>query len=99
MSAKIGLFYGSTTGKTDAIAELIRDEFGSKNVRLHCISEARDRDFAGYDYLIVGSPTWGIGAWLLVAKAMFWGGLFDPWMNGGEVDPIITPIELCNWQN
>jgi flavodoxin I len=61
MSAKIGLFYGSTTGKTDAIAELIRDEFGSKNVRLHCISESRDRDFAGYEYLIIGSPTWGIG--------------------------------------
>jgi len=61
MSAKIGLFYGSTSGKTDAIAELIRDEFGSKNVRLHCISEARDRDFAGYNYLIIGSPTWGIG--------------------------------------
>ncbi|NJL64523.1 MAG: flavodoxin [Methylacidiphilales bacterium] len=61
MSAKIGLFYGSTTGDTDAIAELIRDEFGSNNVRLHCISEARDRDFAGYNYLIMGSPTWGIG--------------------------------------
>jgi flavodoxin I len=61
MSAKIGLFYGSTTGNTDAIAELIRDEFGSKNARLHCISEASDRDFAGYKYLIIGSPTWGIG--------------------------------------
>ncbi|NJL83667.1 MAG: chlorophyll a/b binding light-harvesting protein [Chloroflexaceae bacterium] len=34
----------------------------------------------------------GVGAWLLVAKALFWGGLFDPWMaNGGDVRVIIHP--------
>jgi flavodoxin I len=61
MLAKIGLFYGSTTAKTDAIAELIRDEFGGGMVKLHCMAEARKEDFAKYSYLIIGSPTWGIG--------------------------------------
>ncbi|MBF2065855.1 MAG: flavodoxin [Calothrix sp. C42_A2020_038] len=61
MSAKIGLFYGSTTGNTDAIAELIRNEFGKGIVDLHCIAETREQDFADYDNLIIGSPTWGLG--------------------------------------
>lgn len=61
MSAKIGLFYGSTTGNTDAIAELIRLEFGKGLIDLHCMAEATEQDFADYDYLIIGSPTWGIG--------------------------------------
>jgi flavodoxin I len=61
MSAKIGLFYCSTTGKTDAIAELIRNEFGSEIVNLHCVAEASKKDFVDYKHLIIGSPTWGIG--------------------------------------
>lgn len=61
MSAKIGLFYGSTTGKTDAVAEIIRDEFGAKLVDLHDIAEAGKEDIESYDYLIIGSPTWNIG--------------------------------------
>ncbi|OKH54537.1 flavodoxin [Calothrix sp. HK-06] len=61
MSAKIGLFYGSTTGNTDAIAELIRNEFGKGLIDLHCMAEATEQDFADYDNLIIGSPTWGFG--------------------------------------
>jgi flavodoxin I len=61
VSAKIGLFYGSTTGKTDAIAELIADELGRGIVSLHFIAEANKKDFAEYEYLIIGCPTWGIG--------------------------------------
>jgi len=34
----------------------------------------------------------GLGAWLLVFKAMFWGGLFDPWVGaGGDVRVIANP--------
>ena len=61
MSAHIGLFYGSTTGHTDAVAELIRDEFGRGMVKLHCMAETKKQDFANYNYLIIGSPTWHIG--------------------------------------
>ena len=34
----------------------------------------------------------GIGAWLLVCKAMFWGGIFDPSIGaGGDVRVIVNP--------
>jgi flavodoxin I len=61
--AKIGLFYGSTTGKTQSTAEMIRDEFGGESaVTLHDVSEVTDgSEFNGYQYLIIGCPTWDIG--------------------------------------
>jgi photosystem II CP43 chlorophyll apoprotein len=44
----------------------------------------------------------GIGAWLLVAKAMLWGGLFDPWAgSGGDVrviaHPTLNPIRIFSY--
>jgi photosystem II CP43 chlorophyll apoprotein len=43
----------------------------------------------------------GIGAWLLVAKAMFWGGLFDAHFNGGDVrvisHPTLNPIQIFSY--
>jgi flavodoxin I len=60
MSKKIGLFYGTQTGKTEFVAEIIRDEFGD-NVTLHDISQAEAADFDDYQYLIIGCPTWNIG--------------------------------------
>ena len=60
--SKIGLFYGSTTGKTESAAEMIRDEFGGSSVvTLHEIADVSDSDFDDYDYLIIGCPTWDIG--------------------------------------
>jgi photosystem II CP43 chlorophyll apoprotein len=44
----------------------------------------------------------GIGAFLLVFKAMFWGGLFDPWAGDvGEVraiaNPTINPVKIFGY--
>lgn len=44
----------------------------------------------------------GLGALLLVAKAMFWGGLFDPWAaGGGDVrvisHPTLNPIRIFGY--
>ncbi|MBD2198063.1 MULTISPECIES: flavodoxin FldA [Calothrix] len=61
MSKKIGLFYGTQTGKTESVAEIIRDEFGDSVVTLHDISQADTADFDDYQYLIIGCPTWNIG--------------------------------------
>ena len=57
--------------------------------------------FFGYDWEDGGKMTTiigihllllGVGAWLLVFKAMFWGGLFDPWAGaGGDIRVISNP--------
>ena len=61
MSKKIGLFYGSTTGKTEAVAEMIRDELGDGIVTLYEMSQVEAADFDEYECLIIGCPTWDIG--------------------------------------
>jgi flavodoxin I len=61
MSKKIGLFYGTQTGKTESAAEIIRDEFGDDVVTLQDISQADTADFDDYQCLIIGCPTWNIG--------------------------------------
>jgi flavodoxin I len=60
MSKKIGLFYGTTTGKTESVAEIIQKAFG-KTVTLHDISNTDTSDFDDYECLIIGCPTWNIG--------------------------------------
>jgi flavodoxin I len=59
--SKIGLFYGTQTGKTESIAEMIRDEFGASEIDMYDISQASVSDFDGYNQLIIASPTWDIG--------------------------------------
>ncbi|MBD6618009.1 chlorophyll a/b binding light-harvesting protein [Komarekiella sp. 'clone 1'] len=44
----------------------------------------------------------GLGAWALVAKAMFWGGVFDPWAaGGGDVriinHPTLNPFRIFGY--
>ena len=59
--SKIGLFFGTQTGKTESIAEMIRDEFGSETIDLHDMANVDVSDFDGYTKLIIASPTWNIG--------------------------------------
>ncbi len=71
--AKIGLFYGSTTGKTEAAAEAIQEALGGEDVvALHEIADVTDNDFANYDRIIIACPTWDIGG--LQAD---WEGFYD----------------------
>jgi len=60
MSKPIGLFYGTTTGKTESAAETIRDTLGG-DVTMHDIADAEASDFEQYECLIIGCPTWNIG--------------------------------------
>ncbi|MCG9886388.1 MAG: flavodoxin FldA [Cyanobacteria bacterium] len=60
--AKIGLFYGTQTGNTETLAEKIQAALGGDAVvDLHDVSDADVDDFAPYDCVIVGCPTWNIG--------------------------------------
>ena len=59
--SNIGLFYGTQTGKTESIAEMIRDEFGAGEIDMHDMSQTDVSDFDGYTKLIIASPTWDVG--------------------------------------
>ena len=61
MSNKIGLFYGTTTGTTQSIAESIKDILGNDIVDLYDIADAEAEDFSEYKYLIIGCSTWNFG--------------------------------------
>ncbi|MEM1240013.1 MAG: flavodoxin [Cyanobacteria bacterium P01_H01_bin.26] len=61
--AKIGIFYGSTSGATEEIAEKIQEELGEDVCDLYSMEEDFDDvdDFLKYDYLLLGCSTWGAG--------------------------------------
>jgi len=58
--SKIGIFYGSSTGNTEVIAEKIKALFGDE-ADLYNIDSVSKEEIEGYDYLIFGTSTWGIG--------------------------------------
>jgi flavodoxin long chain len=58
---KIGLFYGSDEGNTEAVAHRIRARLGQELVDIYDIADVTQLDIAGYDQLIFGIPTWDFG--------------------------------------
>lgn len=58
---KIGIFYGSTTGTSKAVAEQIAAELGVENKDIHDVAESSPSDVAPYDVLLIGASTWGAG--------------------------------------
>ncbi|NES92211.1 MULTISPECIES: flavodoxin FldA [Okeania] len=71
--SNIGLFVGSTTGKTESAAEMVQEEFGGDDVvTIHNMNEVNTEDFDGYQNIIIASPTWNIGE-----LQSDWEGFFD----------------------
>ena len=71
--SKIGLFYGTETGKTETAAEMIQSELGGDDVaELIDISDCEATDLKKYDCLIIGCPTWNMGD-----LQSDWEGIFD----------------------
>ncbi len=65
LAAKIGVFFGTSTGNTERVADLISDEFGDDAEGPFEIDEIQGsvaKTFAAYDALVVGTPTWNTGA-------------------------------------
>lgn len=58
--AKIGIYYGSTTGNTQEVAEEVAKKLGVDKADLHDVSNA-SADFSAYDVVIFGSSTLGMG--------------------------------------
>lgn len=55
---KVGIYYGTTTGTTEDVANRIAQYFDDVDVIE--VSNGID-NFLDYDLLILGSPTWGLG--------------------------------------
>jgi flavodoxin I len=58
---KIGIFYGSSTGQTEMVAEKLHQLLGEENADLINVDIATGDDLKKYPYLILGTPTWGVG--------------------------------------
>jgi flavodoxin I len=60
---QVGLFFGTTTGKTANIAEMIQEQLGGADVvsviEIHEVGD--NGELLAYPYLIIGCPTWDIG--------------------------------------
>lgn len=62
--AKIGMFYGSTTGNTETAADLIKQEFDkldSNVVEVFNVADDPINKMVNFDYLILGGSSWGDG--------------------------------------
>ncbi len=58
---KIGLFFGSDEGNTESVAHRIRAQFGEERVDIYDIADVTQLEFAEYEYIILGIPTWDFG--------------------------------------
>ncbi len=57
---RIGIYYGSTTGNTQEVAEEIAKKLSVDKADLHDVAKA-NADYAAYDVVLFGSPTLGFG--------------------------------------
>jgi len=85
--AKIGLFFGSSTGKTEAVAYQIKsefDKFQADLVDVHNIGASTPEAILKYSHLILGIPTWNTGE-LQDDWDVFWPRLREMDLSGKKV--------------
>ena len=58
--SKIGIFYGSSTGSTSEVAQRLGKALGAE-ANLYDVASVDASEVAGFDVLLLGSSTWGIG--------------------------------------
>ncbi|MGF1741569.1 flavodoxin FldA [Vibrio profundum] len=59
--ASVGIFFGSDTGNTEAIAKMIQKQLGKQLVHVQDIAKSSKEDIANFDLLLLGIPTWYYG--------------------------------------
>lgn len=57
----IGIYFGSTTGCTEEVANKIADNLGISTSDIHNVGTSSVDDINRYDTLLLGSSTWGCG--------------------------------------
>ncbi|MDR1646068.1 MAG: flavodoxin FldA [Tannerellaceae bacterium] len=58
---KTGIFYGSSSGTTEDIAQRIAGQLGIGSADIYNVTDAAVGAVAPYDVLILGTSTWGVG--------------------------------------
>lgn len=58
---KIGIFYGSSTGNTQTVAENIGGKLGVSKTDIFDIANTPVGKMHEYDFILLGSSTWGMG--------------------------------------
>ena len=58
---KIGIFFGSTTGTTETVAEMIGGKLDVAASDIHNVADTDPSKVSDYDCLLLGSSTWGDG--------------------------------------
>lgn len=58
---KIGIFFGTTSGTTEDIANRIAERLGVATADVHNVADADAVAVAPYEVLLLGSSTWGVG--------------------------------------
>lgn len=58
---KIGLFFGSDEGNTESVAQRIQSQFSEEQVDVYDIADVTQLEFAEYEHVILGIPTWDFG--------------------------------------
>lgn len=64
MAEKIGIFFGSSTGATERIANMLKTEIeaaSSATCDVQVVSAANLKELEKYKYLLLGCSTWNIG--------------------------------------
>ena len=56
-----GIFFGSTSGTTEGIAQRIAEKLGVNDSDIHDVSNASVADTDQYEVLFLGTSTWGSG--------------------------------------
>lgn len=58
---KVGIFYGSTTGKTAEAASQLQQFFGLDNAEIYEVANTSEEKINDFKNIVFGSSTWGIG--------------------------------------
>ncbi|MDO6765857.1 flavodoxin FldA [Agarivorans sp. 1_MG-2023] len=59
--ASVGIFFGSDTGNTEAVAQMIQKELGKKLVEIKDIAKSTKEDIDEFSLILLGIPTWYYG--------------------------------------
>lgn len=57
---KVGIFFGSSTGNTESVAESIKSHFGD-SADLYNVADTPASKIEEYTNVIIGTSTWGVG--------------------------------------